>query len=72
MILKKLGTHFFLIAQYLLDDQCSILFPNFLSKFLSCLIILYGTLKILDKGHLRPKLEFPGLTCPSPESNPGL
>jgi hypothetical protein len=26
----------------------------------------------LDQGHLHPKLEVPGLTCPGPESNLGL
>jgi len=29
-------------------------------------------LKRLDQGHLHPKLEVPGLTCPGRESNPGL
>ncbi len=27
-------------------------------------------MKRLDKGHLHPKLEVPGLTCPGRESNP--
>jgi hypothetical protein len=26
----------------------------------------------LEQGHLSPKLEVPGLTCPGRESNPGL
>jgi hypothetical protein len=29
-------------------------------------------LKRLDQGHLHPKLEVPGLTCPGRESNPGF
>jgi hypothetical protein len=29
-------------------------------------------MKRLDQGHLPPKLEIPGLTCPGRESNPGL
>ncbi len=31
-----------------------------------------NTMKRLDQGHIHPKLEGPGLTCPSLESNPGL
>ena len=30
------------------------------------------TMKRLDQGHLHPKLEDPGLTCPGRELNPGL
>jgi hypothetical protein len=30
------------------------------------------TMTRLDQGHLHPKLEVPGLTCPGPESNLGL
>ncbi len=29
-------------------------------------------MKRLDQGHLHPKLEVPGLTCPGLELNPGL
>ncbi len=32
----------------------------------------YPTMKRPDQGYLHPKLEVPGLTCPGPESNPGL
>jgi hypothetical protein len=30
----------------------------------------YPTMKRLDQGHLHPKQEVPGLTCPGRESNP--
>ncbi len=33
---------------------------------------LVTTMKRLDQGHLHPKLEVPGLTCPGWESKPGL
>jgi hypothetical protein len=31
-----------------------------------------ATMERFDQGHLHPKLEVPGLTCPGRESNPGL
>ncbi len=31
-----------------------------------------GVMERLDQGHLHPKLEVPGLTCPGRASNPGL
>jgi hypothetical protein len=34
--------------------------------------VIRRRMKRLDPGHLHPKLDVPGLTCPSRGSNPGL
>jgi hypothetical protein len=34
-----------------------------------CQILAFGSMENLDQGHLYPKLEVPGLTCPASEAS---
>jgi hypothetical protein len=46
--------------------------PSTLSKFSQIPFFFYVIMRRIDQGHLHPKLEVPGLTCPGRESKPAV